>query len=173
MVHSLCLNPENCPICSQMGKMENNLPHINCSGPCCLPPETAAWKYGKRISLQLGDPQGSIGSGSISTTTQVNIQCPADGSWHVAGCSCPKAQFSLQGWTCPVCFGGVSPYATRCPCKPLPNQLYPFGGGISQPYPIIGGVGGEVAPLTVGQSGVIPLTMDTSTPVVVTPADSK
>lgn len=28
------------------------------------------------------------------------------------------------GWTCPVCNGGVSPFTTRCPCKPLPAVVF-------------------------------------------------
>jgi hypothetical protein len=107
--------------------------HPSCSGPCCLPPETAAWKYGQKISenvkcvtttpLQSGDPQGSIGSGSINSGP---IQCPPNGSWHVLGCSClnKPAPLVTQGWIYPACGSGVSPYATRCPCKPLPALPY-------------------------------------------------
>lgn len=41
----------------------------------------------------------------------------------------------LIGWRCPVCGGGVSPYANRCPCQPamappvLTPQKFPISGG--------------------------------------------
>lgn len=31
----------------------------------------------------------------------------------------------MQGWVCPVCGGGNSPYAGRCPCVPVAAPVYP------------------------------------------------
>lgn len=34
-------------------------------------------------------------------------------------CQCPPPTHQpLYGWVCPVCGGGVSPMAFRCPCTP-------------------------------------------------------
>lgn len=72
--------------------------------------------------------------------------CDPDGKWHYFDCPCfeskekedategllkwweqtaqqlekvfPKSK-ELQGWKCPVCFGGNSPYTDRCPCTPF------------------------------------------------------
>jgi len=30
----------------------------------------------------------------------------------------PMITFGMSGWICSVCHGGVSPFVTRCPCKP-------------------------------------------------------
>jgi hypothetical protein len=35
---------------------------------------------------------------------------------------------SMQGWTCPRCCGGLSPYTSRCPCVPLPLGFTYTGG---------------------------------------------
>jgi len=38
-------------------------------------------------------------------------------------CICDKKPIGLQGWICPVCGSGMSPYTQKCGCK----SEYPYG----------------------------------------------
>ncbi len=52
--------------------------------------------------------------------------CPlATNNVQIIGTVPPPAP--MMGWLCPACGGGVSPFATRCPCKPVPINIT-FGG---------------------------------------------
>ena len=69
----------------------------------------------------------------------VQYGCNCGQSVHIAPCpwaDVPAQPVSIHspvtlvGWRCPSCQGGVSPFATRCPCVPLPAPPIAFGTGV-------------------------------------------
>ena len=38
--------------------------------------------------------------------------------------------FAMRGWVCPVCNGGVSPFAAKCPCVLVAHPPYYVGTGL-------------------------------------------
>ena len=44
---------------------------------------------------------------------------------------------AAKGWICPVCSGGVSPFAAKCPCTPITYPHYVGTGfpGVTWPLP--------------------------------------
>lgn len=50
------------------------------------------------------------------------------------GCGCPlfrhEKPAGLQGWVCPVCGRGLSPFTQFCPCKGYPEMKVTCGGTI-------------------------------------------
>lgn len=91
--------------------------------------------------------------------------CTCGCSAHIWPCPLAASPYvpmtPMQGWVCPVCGGGNSPFASRCPCKPAVPPTY-TGITINTPPitiqpTIISGGSPSVCLTTAGQtwSGVI------------------